>query len=1420
MTTSASAHETPKAAGSTLAPELARALGDLEKRLRAGEAQCCESVFAAYPQVAENKEALLELIYTEFVLSQELGRKTPASDWLARFPQWQADLRDLFRVDEFVSHADLAGPSACDSQAVDDWERMRAGQAELGVIGRFQLIEEIGAGGMGVVYRAQQLDLDRVVAVKTIAGGDAMSPEVRRRFRAEAEAVARLQHPHIVQIYEVGVHEYQPYFSMEYVSGGNLATHIRKHPLAALPAARLIERVARAIHFAHTQGIVHRDLKPANILLAPSERSDAIVLHPGSLPGHGQVAPQGYEPKITDFGLAKRLDNASQQTLPGAALGTPSYMAPEQAGGDAASSGAATDVYALGAVLYDVLVGRPPFHAATVHETLEQVRHADPISLRSLQPHVPRDLETICLKCLQKDPHRRYATAAALADDLERFLSGKPILARPTSKTEQLVKWTRRHPALAAFIAAIMLGAIGIGWQWYRAEAHRRAAEASAGEAHKARTAEREEREKLAHMLYAHDVSLANYEYLSNNASRARALLASCPPELRHWEWRYVQQQCQQRLREFSGFSMPVRSVAISPDGRWVAGASAIWGDNRQGEIRIWDVRTGQLKWALRGHPGPVMDVEFDPLSQRLLSTGMVFQGTDSRCNVIVWDLATGQEIWSLAGVYSHAATFSPDGRLLVIGHAGGQVTIHDAQTGERLSGRRGHQGNIYDVAFWPDGQHFVTGGRDGALKVWSIDKPEPIATWPNLVDVRRATCSPDGRGVAVATFGGAVITYDFDGQRLRQIDEIFAGDRVGGLKYTPDGQFLVVSSLNQSIRFVDPRTGRIERELHGHNGAALDVGLSRDGSLLASSGEDGSVIVWRLTRRPDQRKAYVWGPFIADFDFLNDGRQAVLAMGQNTVAGPAYDDRNVKLWDVAAGQVTKTLKGHTDWLTSVTADPHGRLVLSGSHDRSARLWDLAAEKAIHVWDDHPAAVTDVAFVREGALAVTATSDGTLRLYRTSDGKLQKEWRQVTGAIRSIAAHPQQVLIATSDPGGAIRLWRESSDAPVLTFAAHQTPIACLAFSPDGHTLAAAREDATIDLFAMDTLWAGKNITPRAILRGHAGPVVHLGFSNDSQRLASTSGDRTLKLWDVLSGQEVLSLSAVGLSGMLSRVAFSPSGEQIMHVEQNLVEIWTLRPGGQTPLEAEPDELVEWHTRESSLAEYSQAWFAKAHHLGCLAELEPQQPLHHVRHGAALARLGRYEEAARAFEAALAIRYAMSDASDLALVLLRLGDSARRERACELLWERAHETTNDRTANNLAWAFALGRNLGEHEAQIVALAERTARNTKSADAANTLGAVYLRAGRTREAIDQFDQSMKLQGGGGYPHDWALLAICHAELGERAKGEKWLADASRWLAGKDEQRMTGGPVDPLDTWDHRLELEILIQEAEEKLAQLP
>jgi tetratricopeptide (TPR) repeat protein len=459
--------------------QLREACRELRRRLRDGEGCAVEDFRGPYPELWDDPEAVLELIYTEFTARAELGQPANPEAWYARFPQWRDRLEKLFRIHAAVVGRSDASTGAPTLAAVEAVQGPHAAVGAARQVGNYELLEEIGRGGMGVVYKARQAGLNRVVALKMILAGAHAGSQVRARFRKEAEAVARLQHANIVQVHEVGEHDGLPYLSMEYVDGGSLADLLesrRSQGVVGLPpaeAVRLVEALARAVQYAHERGVIHRDLKPGNVLLAAC--------------GLASAKPQAAVPKLTDFGLAKTLGAEGKSTRTGALLGTPRYMAPEQAGGAKGLVGPATDVYALGAILYELLTGRPPFEGTTVEETLELVRSAEPVPPGQLRPRLPRDLQTICLKCLAKEPSKRYGSARDLADDLERFAQGRPIRARPVGPLGRLGRWCRRKPALAGLLAALLIvGLVGVGSVtalWLRAERLRRDADARRREA-------------------------------------------------------------------------------------------------------------------------------------------------------------------------------------------------------------------------------------------------------------------------------------------------------------------------------------------------------------------------------------------------------------------------------------------------------------------------------------------------------------------------------------------------------------------------------------------------------------------------------------------------------------------------------------------------------------------------------------------------------------------------------------------------------------------------------------------------------------------------------------------------------------------------------------------------------------------------
>jgi serine/threonine protein kinase/predicted Zn-dependent protease len=484
----------------------ARLRADQQQRWQRGERVRVATYLEHLPELRGDDEMLLDLVYGEIVLRRQLGQMPQLEEYLPLLPRCARQLASRFAFPTESATKMLPGadapardrtsPSATEQATVKSRdpgvppppgptdqartvplpgdpqatrpqrsaEQARSGsrqvEAAAGVrpnLAGFEILGELGRGGMGVVYWVRQARLNRTAALKMLLAGMHAGPEERARFRTEAEAVARLQHPNIVQVYEVGEHEDRPYQVLEYVDGGSLAKKLEGTPLPAGQAAALAEALARAMHYAHQRGVVHRDLKPANVLLARTDPSQGVPL------GAGSEEVVHYQPKITDFGLAKLVGGGGDgQTQTGAIMGTPSYMAPEQAAGRAREVGPASDVYALGAILYALLTGLPPFRGTTVLDTLKQVQGHEPVPPTRLGLNVPRDVETICLKCLAKEPGKRYASAEELAEDLRRFRTGEPIQARPTPRWERAWKWARRRPAAAALLGVSCAAALSL----------------------------------------------------------------------------------------------------------------------------------------------------------------------------------------------------------------------------------------------------------------------------------------------------------------------------------------------------------------------------------------------------------------------------------------------------------------------------------------------------------------------------------------------------------------------------------------------------------------------------------------------------------------------------------------------------------------------------------------------------------------------------------------------------------------------------------------------------------------------------------------------------------------------------------------------------------------------------------------------
>jgi WD40 repeat protein len=895
---------------------------------------------------------------------------------------------------------------------------------------------------MGVVYRARQRKADRVVALKMILAGGHAGPDELARFRTEAEAIARLQHPNIVQIFEVGDHAGRPFFSLELCPGGGLDRQLAGTPLPPREAAALIEKLARAIHAAHQKGILHRDLKPANVLLA-----------------------EDGTPKISDFGLAKKLDPASTGgglTATGAVMGTPSYIAPEQAGGDSKRVGPGADVYALGAILYECLTGRPPFKAASPMETLMQVVSAEPVRPRQLNAGVPRDLETICLKCLHKDPARRYATAEALAEDLRRFESGRPIAARRAGPAERLVKWVRRNPAVVAVMAALVLGA-GAATYFAVQAAHRvKVAEAA---------------------RHGMQLEAAVQAWKRGDTERAEAILRAVPPEFADtWEQRHVEGLCLRRKPLWSRTSSNDFSrVAYSPGGDRIVSGTWNWQTNH-GAVQIWDAHTGREILSLKGIKDSVYSVAFSPDGKRIVSGSN--DGT-----LKLWDAQDGHEILALKGpTRVVSVAFSSDGSRIASAYLDRTVKVWDAATGQEKLSLRGNFLSQPTVAFCPDGKCIVVSGtqddfaRACTAEVWDAATGEvKLSLLGHTKIIRSAAYSPDGKRIVTGSWDRTVRVWDAETGE-QKLSLVAASDNypaVQSVAFSPDGKRIAAAGGDGVVKVWDAETGEQMFSLKGHRSTVESVSWGPDGKRIASAGgeNDKTLNVWNLDVAQEALTLKGHSAAVTYVAMSPDGDR--IASGS--------EDRTVKIWDALTGQEKLALRGHTGEIRGVAWSSDGKRILSGS---------VVPAEPRRVWGEDPAK-----WVR----------GSTLKVWNAETGKelLAIPRKEV---FSSVAWGPAgEMTFVTSDRGGVLtqHVWDEKKMDWRKSPLKGPAGFGGVAYSPDGKRFVWARsDDKTLQVW--DAVLGLEKLT----LPGHTDGVTSVAWSPDGRRIISGSKDGTLKIWE------------------------------------------------------------------------------------------------------------------------------------------------------------------------------------------------------------------------------------------------------------------------------------------------------------------
>ncbi|HXJ61507.1 MAG TPA: serine/threonine-protein kinase [Verrucomicrobiae bacterium] len=1036
--------------------------------------------------------------------------------------------------------------------------------------GDYEIVEELARGGMGIVYRARQVSLNRPVALKMITAGALATPEQVQRFRIEAEAAARLNHPNIVPLYEVGEHQGHYFYAMKLIEGGTCAewrlqqtrgdrqkasepgrfsmpTQARARQFAA---AGLLAKTARAVHYAHERGVLHRDLKPTNVLI------DA----------DGQ-------PHLTDFGLAKLAEDDGSLTQTTAVLGTPSYMAPELASGRAGEATTAADVYSLGAILFELLAERPPFVADNVPALLRKIIEEDPprpsLVRRERTPpagqprlelgrefgRVDGDLEVICLKCLEKEPARRYSSALALAEDLERWQAGEPIRARPVHAGERFWRWCRREPLLAASLglAVSLLIAVTV----VLLLAARRIAMARRAEQFERQSALQANRDlglvnqQLAVSVNRLELQLAEERFHAGDASSGLAYLAAM---LRRDPSNHLATQRLMSALLHRDFPVPIgRSIGqmgrvvhveFSRDGeRLLVLRENAWTERNESTARLCDAASGSVLGTGMEHAASIQGARFSPDGRRVLT-----YAADRTARV--WDGVTGRPITPFLALSANprCGCFSPDGNWILM-VSENKAKLWDAATGQPIKEWIVPGPPVVDAGFRPPGNFAFTASVRGEVRLWdltgagpdSAERPGGLTGAKAAPALMSATFSPDGaRLLTVHSDQAARLCDPIQGVPIGE--PMQHRERIWAAKFSPDGKWIVTVSSDQTAQLWDARTARPAGLPLRHYDAVTDAQFSPDSKFLVAASWDNAA----------------------------------------------------HLWDVATGQPVGGLLRHSERVMSVDFSPDGQRVVTGAADGTAQVWDVRPSSARVIVLKHGGAVHDAVFGRDGRKVATAGADGTARvwdadgqsvgppllnggrLYRVEfspDGtrlvvaaadKRARVWEVSTGTLLSTIKHQADVRAARFDGAGrrivtasldhTARVWDAATGQPLTPPLKHDGVIVEACFSPDGELVATASHDHTAQIWHART---GERVTPKLL---HAAQVEDAQFSPDGRLLATASADNTARLWNVQTGESVV--RPLSHTRLVNAVAFSPDGSRLVTASwDRTARVWDVRTG-------------------------------------------------------------------------------------------------------------------------------------------------------------------------------------------------------------------------------------------------------------------
>ena len=952
---------------------------------------------------------------------------------------------------------------------------------EIQQIGQYELLGLIARGGMGIVYRARQRRLNRLVALKLISTGGWETPEFVERFRIEAEAAASLDHPHIIPIYEIGEAEGRHFFSMRLAEGGSLADRLASgKKMDVSECVRLLIKLSHAVHYAHQRGILHRDMKPSNVLL------DAAG-----------------EPLLTDFGLAKLIERDIRITRTMALLGTPAYISPEQALGKKGLT-TAVDVYGLGAVLYEMLTGVPPFAGGTTMATVQMVLNKEPERPSRRNPDLDKDVEAICLKCLEKAPTLRYPSAEALAEDLERWLNGESILARPSTSITRAVKWVRRRPAtsIAVFAVTVAVVSIAIVSNVMRAQVTR-ALKVSRTQTQQIAAQERElaRRQSATEAQLSRSLFLQGIQYAEDNRTG---------PALAHWAEalrfktnnhaaasRIYHTLIQNRFLQPAFAPVKVTSSVVmstfSPDGARMAVIAA--GGDRQVSVR--DGSTGRLLYSKKlGKPG--------------------FLGT-----------------------------FSPDGHYLAAagglwGWGNGLVCIYDVASGDSPFPDFETPEGVVDLQFSPDGQSLAFTVIHERLRV--VDMPtgrlrfaSPEKLDPEFVE-RRLAWAPDSGSIYVLSSRARIVRLDAkSGRELASWRHSFEAG--GGISLSNDGRKLAATQ-GTSVHIYSAENGAILQTLTHQHLVTFAV-FSPDQRRVATCAEDGQVRIWSALD----------GRLIATFDAGTPQVSAGFNFDGSRLVSHGFDDA-VRVWGVELGEPLCEPVRHPSNVTDARFSPTGERILVSTTDGSVAVWNLETSRAKEIRIAPKGGFSGFALSPDDHHFAVGSPDGTVRIFERLSGDQVKCGDPIGFPIEQLhySANSLWILAIGSESMRVLDARDGTVVGPPIGHGAGHFAV----FSPDGDTVAGGGLDRAL------SLWDWRSGKLRCEPLRHPWPVVSIDFSPDGMRMLTASSDDRLRLWDARTGSAI---REIRLDGSPTAVGFTHRGRRIQVISALVLHFYDATNG-------------------------------------------------------------------------------------------------------------------------------------------------------------------------------------------------------------------------------------------------------------------